>query len=532
MSAASAFAGLGERVPDPIDMQRAMCPRSIPAVNPIILSPRNQKPATNQSHRMRYSFLKGQNTHFLSSDTMNDIAASHMRKATGGAAVVDEPELKAEVAEEGGDGASARRRTDARDEYSFSRPWKQVNLDLSPASVKASASAFRKTEAKRDLRNVFTRIDMKGDGKIDAEEVEALLKGLGYDPEPGEVEDMIWEVDDDCDGVIKWQEFKSLYHRVRKDEHGKEPRRMYTIIEFCLFDKDESGCVAMPEVMDLFYRRYGTIANLKREDKTGFITFKQFVKRDTAFYCLSRQIEDSAKAVQANQRREMMELLKQPGSQDKPKMPGTRNKPNAMTPRQVGGVPAASVQTRTGLRNIKPVSTTGHIRSQSGRLPRHEQKKQREAAQQKRDLAIAKRREAEDAQKPDWKTVSRDELSKQAREEAERALEIESDLARERARKAADMPKLLRVGEIKEIKKPGARGPDGKLLVPTYPEVHAVIERNGTSDPDTLLLKKPMSWREGRKTIEQQVATHENRPPSRIMYEHLGLRQPDNPATL
>ena len=85
-------------MPDPIDMQRAMCPRSIPAVNPIILSPRNQKPATNQSHRMRYSFLKGQNTHFLSSDTMNDIAASHMRKATGGAAVVDEPELKAEAA--------------------------------------------------------------------------------------------------------------------------------------------------------------------------------------------------------------------------------------------------------------------------------------------------------------------------------------------------------------------------------------------------------------------------------------------------
>ena len=42
MSAASAFAGLGERVPDPIDMQRAMCPRSIPAVHAMI-SPRGPK---------------------------------------------------------------------------------------------------------------------------------------------------------------------------------------------------------------------------------------------------------------------------------------------------------------------------------------------------------------------------------------------------------------------------------------------------------------------------------------------------------
>jgi hypothetical protein len=144
---------------------------------------------------------------------------------------------------------------------------------------------------------------------------------------------------------------------------------------------------------------------------------------------------------------------------------------------------------------------------------------------------MAKKAE-EDAQKPDWKAVSRDELSKQAREEAERALKLEAELARERARKAADMPKLLAMADIKEMKKPGARGPDGKLLVPTYPEVHAVIERNGTSDPDTLLLKEPMSWREGRKTIEEQMSKDENRPPSRIMYEHLGLKQPDNPATL
>ena len=543
-TAASAFAGLGERVPDPIDMQRAMCPRSIPAGGPII-SPRGPKVSVKPGgspRRMRYSFLKGQNTHFLSSDTMNDIAASHMRKAAGGPALVEDAEEKpAADADDAVDGAaSPRRRTDTRDEHSFRRPYKQVNLDLSPASVKASASAFRVTEAKRDLRTVFGRIDMKNDGKIDGEEVEALLKGLGYDPEPGEVEDMIWEVDDDCDGVIRWQEFKSLYDRVRKDEHGKEPRRMYTIIEFCLFDLDESGCVGLSEVMELFYRRYGTIANLQNKDKTGFITFKQFVKRDTAFYSLSRQIEDSEKAVKANQRRAMMELLSEQGMPEKIKMPGSWRKkaqPNAMTPRASGGVPAASVQTRTGLRDIKAGSTTGHIRSQTGRLPRNEEKRRRQAAQEKRDLAMQKKKEAEDAQKPDWKAVSRDELSKQARDEAERALEVESELARERARKAADMPKVMGAEEIKEMKKPGARGPDGKLLVPTYAEVHAVIERNGTSDPDTLLLTEPMSWRKGIEQIEEEKQLSalprdhddfkdENRPPSRIMYGELGLMQP------
>eukprot|EP01045_Picozoa_sp_COSAG04_P026122 COSAG04_NODE_3562_length_2707_cov_2.035276_3_plen_226_part_01 len=91
--------------------------------------------------------------------------------------------------------------------------------------------------------------------------------------------------------------------------HGKEPRRMYTIIEYCLFDIDGRGCVEIKEVMEMFYKRYGRIAELAKKDKTGSITFRQFVKRDTAFYTLSRQIEDSRKIVQANKRREMLDLL-------------------------------------------------------------------------------------------------------------------------------------------------------------------------------------------------------------------------------
>ena len=70
------------------------------------------------------------------------------------------------------------------------------------------------------------------------------------------------------------------------------------------------------------------------------------------------------------------------------------------------------------------------------------------------------------------------EALRASREEAERALKKESELARERARKAADMMKMDDEEEA-DMTKPGARGPDGKLLVPTFPEVHAVIAQNG-----------------------------------------------------
>ena len=397
----NAFAGLGERVPDPVDMQRAMAPRSVPPGGDG-LSPRLTgfgKGGTPR--RMRYSFLSGQNTHFLSSDTMNDIAASHLRKDLG-PAIGHEEEITAQgPADQGGEGAaSPRRRADTREEYAFSRKWKKVELDLSPSSVKKSADMYRQRQSRADVRTVFRRIDMKNDGKVDAEEVEALLKGLGYDPEPEEVQDMIWEVDDDCDGVLNWQEFQSVYNRVRADQHGKEPRRMYTIIEFCLFDLDASGLVGLNEVMEMFYRRYGRIADLDRREMTGIITFKQFVKRDTAFYALSRQIEDSHKAIDANKRKKMLADLqeqgftKEDGTRAIRRHQGWKGAPSAMTPR---GAMSQS-QIKTGLRRIKPPSTTGQIRSSTGRATRAEEQRKKAAKEARAAKEIAEIAEREAAQ--------------------------------------------------------------------------------------------------------------------------------------
>jgi Ca2+-binding EF-hand superfamily protein len=143
---------------------------------------------------------------------------------------------------------SRRQKQDAREEFSFNRRAVRVNLDLSPSSVKRSADAARERQSQKDLRTVFERLDIKGDKQIDTEEIEVLLKGLGYEPEPGEARDIIWEVDDRRHGGLTWKDFVSVYNRVRTDQYGMEPRRMYTIIEFCLFDLDASGVVGLNEV--------------------------------------------------------------------------------------------------------------------------------------------------------------------------------------------------------------------------------------------------------------------------------------------
>lgn len=48
-----------------------------------------------------------------------------------------------------------------------------------------------------------------------------MLLKLNYKAKRQEVEDMIWEVDEDCDKCVSWDEFKLMFHRCRSDRVQK-----------------------------------------------------------------------------------------------------------------------------------------------------------------------------------------------------------------------------------------------------------------------------------------------------------------------
>eukprot|EP00898_Chlorokybus_atmophyticus_P002172 jgi/Chlat1/2956/Chrsp2S08911 len=114
----------------------------------------------------------------------------------------------------------------------------------------------RKNEAE-DLRRAFDRLDTKGDGKIDAAELAEVFSKLGHKTKKGDIEDMIWEVDEDCDKVVTWVEFQQMYNRCRNDKTGYEPRRLFNVVEFMMNDKDSSGTVSAEEAMQILYMRFG-----------------------------------------------------------------------------------------------------------------------------------------------------------------------------------------------------------------------------------------------------------------------------------
>jgi len=139
----------------------------------------------------------------------------------------------------------------------------------------AAKDELNAREEMENLQRVFTALAKKeAGGKITKEQLFKTLKRLQF---PNltitVVEDMIWEVDEDCDGLLSWDEFKEMFFRVRQDKIGWEPRRLFNCVEFMMYDKDQSGAIDMDECMQILFRRFGK-TNLEAR-------VEEFMKHDT-----------------------------------------------------------------------------------------------------------------------------------------------------------------------------------------------------------------------------------------------------------
>jgi len=67
------------------------------------------------------------------------------------------------------------------------------------------------------------------------------LEFLGCKMRRDEAALMVWEVDDDADGCVDWEELRDMFHRIRRDQSGFEPRKLFNLVEFIMHDKNANG---------------------------------------------------------------------------------------------------------------------------------------------------------------------------------------------------------------------------------------------------------------------------------------------------
>ena len=60
-----------------------------------------------------------------------------------------------------------------------------------------------------------------------------------------------------CRAAVDWDEFRTMFYRVRDDQTGCEPRKLFSLVDFLMLDKNHSGAVDLDECVTLLYMRYG-----------------------------------------------------------------------------------------------------------------------------------------------------------------------------------------------------------------------------------------------------------------------------------
>eukprot|EP00941_MAST-03F_sp_MAST-3F-sp1_P001962 g1962.t1 len=102
------------------------------------------------------------------------------------------------------------------------------------------------TEAQvAEFKEAFNLFDADGGGDIDGEELGEVMRSLGQDPTPEEVQAMIDEVDEDGGGTIDFDEFLEMMAKLMQEGNNDEEE---TIEAFKVLDRDGSGAISAEEL--------------------------------------------------------------------------------------------------------------------------------------------------------------------------------------------------------------------------------------------------------------------------------------------
>ncbi|POM57653.1 Hypothetical protein PHPALM_37805 [Phytophthora palmivora] len=123
--------------------------------------------------------------------------------------------------------------------------------------------------------------------QIDTKALLAIYEQLGYPlsgQEKSRLEEVIWQVNDNLDGAICFEEFVNSYVRSRNDRSGLEPSEIFFLTCFLMLDKECCGRISLDDAMGILYMKYGEAMEREMEIHFGklldegahFVTFVEY----------------------------------------------------------------------------------------------------------------------------------------------------------------------------------------------------------------------------------------------------------------
>lgn len=115
----------------------------------------------------------------------------------------------------------------------------------------------------RDPQNEEEKLKMKNFGE---KGIRKVLHKLSKKMNKEEIKLMIWEVDVDLDGYISYEEYERMYKRCVLDKDEKEPKKLYYLVQFLMFDKEKKGYITIEDTLEIICARHPKDPSLMDDD--------------------------------------------------------------------------------------------------------------------------------------------------------------------------------------------------------------------------------------------------------------------------
>ena len=137
-------------------------------------------------------------------------------------------------------------------------PIKKYNEDINLDTDSLSEDSSEEKEKEKPIENY---LDLYKDPEKEEEKLKRdrfgkkalrkMLKKLTGKFNKKDIELMIWEVDTNLNGYISYDEYERMYKNCVIDKKEREPKRLYNLVQFLMFDKEHKGYITEEDTLEI-----------------------------------------------------------------------------------------------------------------------------------------------------------------------------------------------------------------------------------------------------------------------------------------
>ena len=137
-------------------------------------------------------------------------------------------------------------------------PIKKYNEDINLDTDSLSEDSSEEKEKEKPIENC---LDLYKDPEKEEEKLKRdrfgkkalrkMLKKLTGKFNKKDIELTIWEVDTNLNGYISYDEYERMYKNCVIDKKEREPKRLYNLVQFLMFDKEHKGYITEEDTLEI-----------------------------------------------------------------------------------------------------------------------------------------------------------------------------------------------------------------------------------------------------------------------------------------